>query len=67
MAVGRLNVFSTAAVAMTAGADFVVETAVYFVRLGAEVGGEVVRHVVECGWLWWVGEVLICLLVDSFR
>ena len=67
MAVGRLNVFSTAAVAMTAGADFVVETAVYFVRFGAEDGGEVVRHDVESGWLWWVGEVLICLLVDSFR
>ena len=32
------------AVAVSAGADFVVETAIDFVLFGAEDGGEVVRH-----------------------
>lgn len=44
LAVGGLHVFSTAAVAVAAGADFVVETAIYFVLLCAEDGGEVVGH-----------------------
>jgi hypothetical protein len=38
---------------VTAGADLVVETAVYFVSFGTEDGGEVVRHDVESGRLWW--------------
>ena len=38
--------FAGAAVAVAAGADFVVEGAVHFVLLGAEDGGEVIRH---CG------------------
>ena len=41
LAVGGLDVFAGAAVAVAAGADFVVETAVYFVLLCAEDGGEV--------------------------
>lgn len=41
LAVGGLDVFAGAAVAVAAGADFVVETAVYFVLFGAEDGGEV--------------------------
>lgn len=47
LAVGGLDVFSTAAVAVTAGADLVIETAVNFVGFGTEDGGEVVRHDVE--------------------
>ena len=39
--VGRFDVFARAAVAVSAGADFVVETAVDFVLFGAEDGGEV--------------------------
>ena len=57
--VGGLDVFARAAVAVAAGADFVVEGAVdlgmlvgvwegdggtYFVLLGAEYGGQVVGH-----------------------
>ena len=41
LAVGGLDVFAGAAVAVAAGADFVVETAVYFVLFCAEDGGEV--------------------------
>ena len=37
--VGGLDVFARAAVAVPAGADFVVEAAVHFVLLGAEDGG----------------------------
>ena len=37
--VGWFDVFSRAAVAVTASADFVVETAVYFVLFCAEDGG----------------------------
>lgn len=44
LAVGGLDVFAGAAVAVAAGADFVVETAVYFVLFCAEDGGEVVGH-----------------------
>ena len=39
--VGGLHVLPRAPVAVPAGADLVVETAVYFVLLGAEDGGEV--------------------------
>jgi len=46
--VGGLDVFSGAAVAVAAGADFVVERAVDLVLLGAEDGGEVVGHDGEC-------------------
>ena len=46
-----------AAVAVAAGADFVVEGAVYFVLLCAEDGGEVVGHyrgyVEATIWGWW--------------
>jgi len=42
--VRRLDVFSRAAVAMTARANLVVEGTVYFVLFGAEDGGEVVGH-----------------------
>ena len=41
LGVGRLDVFARTAVAVSAGADFVVETAVYFVLFGAEDGGEI--------------------------
>ena len=41
LAVGGLDVFAGAAVAVAASADFVVETAVYFVLFRAEDGGEV--------------------------
>ena len=44
------DVFAGAAVAVAAGANFVVEAAVYFVLFGAKDGGEIVGHV-EC---WWV-------------
>jgi hypothetical protein len=44
LAVGGFDVFARAAVAVAAGADFVVEGAVDFVLLGAEDGGEVVGH-----------------------
>jgi hypothetical protein len=37
-------VFSRAAVAVSAGANLVVEGTVYFVGFRAEDGGEVVRH-----------------------
>ena len=47
LAVGGLDVFARAAVAVAAGADFVVETAVYFVLFCAEYGGKVA--VVEDG------------------
>ena len=49
--VGGFDVFARAAVAVAAGADFVVEGAVDFVLLGAEDGGEVVGHleVIEAG------------------
>lgn len=49
--VGWLDVFARAAVAVAAGADFVVEGAVYFVGFGSEDRGEVVRH--GEGILWW--------------
>ena len=42
--VGGLDVFSGTAITMSAGSDFVVERAVYFVGFGAKDGGEVVRH-----------------------
>ena len=42
--VGGLDVFARAAVAVAAGADFVVEAAVDFVLFRAEDGGEVVCH-----------------------
>lgn len=42
--VGWLDVFSTAAVSVSACADLVVETAVHFILLGTEDGGEEVRH-----------------------
>jgi hypothetical protein len=45
LGVGWFDVFARTAVAMAAGADFVVEAAVDFVLLGAEDGGEVVGHV----------------------
>ena len=41
MGVGRFDVLAAAAVAVPAGADFVVERAVHFVLLCAEDGGEV--------------------------
>ena len=41
LGVGGFHVFATAAVAVPAGADFVVEGAVHFVLLRAEDGGEV--------------------------
>jgi len=44
LAVGGLDVFAGTAVAVAAGADFVVETAIYFVLFCAEDGGEVVGH-----------------------
>lgn len=44
--IGRLDVLARAAVAVAAGADFVVETAVHFVLFGAEDGGEVAVMVV---------------------
>jgi len=60
--VRRFDVFSRAAVAVPAGADLVVERAIYFVGFGAEDGREVVRHgegllVAEGGVVWsWVLE-----------
>ena len=48
MRVGGFDVFAGAAVAVAAGADFVVETAVYFVLFCAEDGGEVVGHGCGC-------------------
>ena len=44
LAVGGFDVFARAAVAVAAGADFVVEGAVDLVLLGTEDGGEVVGH-----------------------
>lgn len=44
LAVGWFDVFARAAVAVAAGADFVVEGAVDLVLLRSEDGGEVVRH-----------------------
>jgi hypothetical protein len=44
LAVRGLDVFARATVAVTAGADFVVEGAVDLVLLGTEDGGEVVGH-----------------------
>lgn len=44
LAVGRLDMFARAAVAVAAGADLVVEGAVDLVGLRAEDAGEVVRH-----------------------
>jgi hypothetical protein len=43
--VGWLDMFSGAAVAVSAGADFVVEGAVDFVLFGSEDGGEIIGHV----------------------
>lgn len=48
--------FARAAVAVTAGADLVVETAVDLVLLGTEDGGEVVGH---------VGALRVCVGVCS--
>ena len=42
--VGRFDMFSRAAVAVSAGADFVVEGAVDLVGFGTEDAGEVVGH-----------------------
>ena len=39
MAVGWFDVFATAAVAVAAGSDFVVEAAIDFVLFGSEDGG----------------------------
>ena len=51
LAVGGLDVLARAAVAVSTGADLVVEGTVYFVGFGAEDGGEVVGHVEGvCGW-----------------
>ena len=50
LGVGGLDVFAGTAIAVAAGADLVVETAVDFVLFGAEDGGEVVRH--GCGCVW---------------
>lgn len=47
MTVGRLDVFSAAAVAMSAGAYLVVKTAVDFVLLCTEDGSEVGSHIVS--------------------
>ena len=60
LGVGGLDVFAGTAIAVAAGADLVVETAVDFVLFGAEDGGEVVRH--GCGGVWgilcaWLGLV----------
>ena len=49
--VGGFDVFARAAVAVAAGADFVVEGAVDFVLFRAEDGGEVVGHVWSGGWV----------------
>ena len=54
LAVGGLDVFAGAAVAVSAGADFVVETAVHFVLFGAEDGGEVAEE--RRGMLVWGGD-----------
>lgn len=48
MGVGRLDMLSRATVAVSAGANFVVEGAVHFVGFSAENAGEVVGHFV-CG------------------
>ena len=48
LAVGGLDVLARTAVAVPAGADFVVETAVYFVLFCAENGGEVAGWVLVC-------------------
>ncbi len=47
LTVGGLDVFSGATVAVAAGANFVVEGAIYFVGFSAEDGCEVVRHFEE--------------------
>ena len=54
LAVGGFDVFARAAVAVAAGADFVVEGAVDLVLLGTEDGGEIVGHGggVVCVVLW---------------
>jgi len=44
LAVGGLDVFARASVAVTAGADFVVEGAVDLVLLGTEDGGQIISH-----------------------
>lgn len=44
LGVGGFDVFPGAAIAVSAGADFVVEGAVYFIGFGAEDAGEVVGH-----------------------
>ena len=60
LAVGGLDVFARASVAVAAGADFVVEGAVDLVLLGTEDGGEVVSHGAvgaECVVWWFKGVV----------
>ena len=60
LAVGGLDVFARAAVAVAAGANFVVEGAVDLVLLGTEDGGEVVSHGAvgaECVVWWFKGVV----------
>ncbi len=44
LTVGRLDVLARTAVAVSAGADFVVERTVDFVGFSAEDTGEIVRH-----------------------
>lgn len=48
LAVGGLDVFARAAVAVPTGADFVVEGAVDFIGFSAKDGGEVVGHFGGC-------------------
>ena len=61
LAVGGLDVFAGAAVAVSARADFVVETAVYFVLFCAKDGGEVAEErggMLVWEWVmrgWWAG------------
>jgi len=52
-----LDVLARAAVAVSAGADFVVEGAIDLVLLGSEDGGQVVRHGGRCAM--WTG-LLLC-------
>lgn len=55
--VRRLDVFPRASVAVSAGADFVVEGAIDLVLLGAENGCEVVGHIG-----WWTAARGFCWL-----
>lgn len=59
LGVGGFDVFARAAVAVAAGADFVVEAAVDFVLFGAEDGGEVVGHVSR----WVCGCIVVAVVI----